>query len=472
MPIKHKEIEIPFEDPFKNCKLDRKKYAEILTSTIKEYSDGFVLAINNEWGAGKTTFIKMWQRMLENEGMKTIYFNAWENDFQLNPMTAILSELKGISIGNDEKLKNVLEKGKIIAKNTIPTILKGLLKKYTGIEELGDFAEGAATAGVEIIESEIDEYQKKKEGLQHFRNALEDYVSSNCPFGTPLLFLVDELDRCRPDYAVQLLEHMKHFFNVPGVVFALSIDKGQLENSIKGFFGSENINGNEYLRRFIDIEFRIPEPSSDNYLNYLFDYFEFGNFFHDKIRQSSPKVNRDPISFLTFANIIFKEKKINLRQQEKIFSHARISLRSFATNNYVYPEVFLFLTYLFLHHSNFYSQLQKGELSIHECINHLEEIIPLSINTESQRLFLFVEANILYLYNDSIKSHNGYFRLLKIIGENGSKKLIPEFDSKFKNNPVFEELLNQIYWLSENRESIHFEFILNRISLLEYYQSL
>lgn len=78
--MKHQDIHIEKKDPFANCKLDRGKYAHILSTVVNSDATGFVLAINGKWGTGKTTFVKMWKQLLENNGHKTIYFNAWEND--------------------------------------------------------------------------------------------------------------------------------------------------------------------------------------------------------------------------------------------------------------------------------------------------------------------------------------------------------------------------------------------------------
>ena len=97
MNIKHNEINISKENPFANCKLDRKKYADVLTNIANSCTYGFVLGINNKWGTGKTTFVKMWQKDLENKGHKTVYFNAWENDFEDNPLTALMGELKTLT---------------------------------------------------------------------------------------------------------------------------------------------------------------------------------------------------------------------------------------------------------------------------------------------------------------------------------------------------------------------------------------
>ncbi len=70
MNLLHHELNITEDNPFDNCRLNRKPYADVLTHLIKTYSNGFVMAIDNEWGTGKTTFIKMWQHHLKNEGYK------------------------------------------------------------------------------------------------------------------------------------------------------------------------------------------------------------------------------------------------------------------------------------------------------------------------------------------------------------------------------------------------------------------
>jgi predicted KAP-like P-loop ATPase len=129
MKIKHHELEIPPDDPFKNCKLQRKKYAEVLTRITETYADGFVLAINNEWGTGKTTFVKMWEQSLKTKGFNTIYFNAWENDFDNIPLVAFMSELKNIVTSKNEAIfKSAIEKGAALTKNVVPSLIKRLQK--------------------------------------------------------------------------------------------------------------------------------------------------------------------------------------------------------------------------------------------------------------------------------------------------------------------------------------------------------
>ncbi|MDR2148338.1 MAG: KAP family NTPase, partial [Tannerella sp.] len=264
MVIKHKDIEINSENPFEKCKLDRRHYASVLSDIVKTYAEGFVLAINNEWGTGKTTFVKMWQQDLKNNGFQTIYFNAWENDFGNNPLVALMSELKTFTNEKTDKIfKSAVKKGAVLVKNILPVVAKGVAKKLTGVDT-ADLIEATIKGTTEIFEKEIDEYTTKKKTVIEFKVELEKFIKSN---GTdkPFVFIIDELDRCRPDYAVDVLEHIKHFFSVSGIVFVLSIDKKHLASSIKGYYGSESINTDEYLRRFIDLEYSIPKPSTKQF---------------------------------------------------------------------------------------------------------------------------------------------------------------------------------------------------------------
>lgn len=94
--------EIPTDNPFANCKLEREPFAKILTSVIDCAEGGFTMALNGSWGTGKTTFVRMWQKYLEKAGYKTAYINAWEMDFATNPLVSILGEV-GSPTGKDRR---------------------------------------------------------------------------------------------------------------------------------------------------------------------------------------------------------------------------------------------------------------------------------------------------------------------------------------------------------------------------------
>jgi hypothetical protein len=398
MRLRHATINMPDDRPFANCKLDREKYAEILTSLIKKSSEGFVMAIDSEWGTGKTTFISMWSKYLIVQEVKTLYFNAWENDFDTSPLVALMSELKHLMPASmEDKFKPVLKKGAALAKNILPSLVKSIADKYINSETLTDALKNTTKAATEIFEEEIDLYAKKKKGLVEFRSELANYISENNP-RFPLVFFIDELDRCKPSYAVETLEYLKHFFNVPGIVFVLSIDKRQLASAIRGFYGSDRIDANEYLRRFIDIEYTLPDPQIGTFVNYLYAHFQFENFFESPSRSTIPYAQRDSISFIDFSTALFQKKPLTLRQQEKIFSHSRIALELFSFNSFVFPSVFVLLNYFRITDEKLYKEISRRHLTPQELSDRISDHLNVDFNDNARRLFAHSQALLLYSY--------------------------------------------------------------------------
>ena len=75
----------------------------------------------------------------------------------------------------------------------------------------------------------------------------------------PLIVMIDELDRCRPSYAVELLKVAKHLFDVDKAVFVLAVNRDELTHSINALYGND-FDATGYLRRFVDIDFQLPNP--------------------------------------------------------------------------------------------------------------------------------------------------------------------------------------------------------------------
>jgi hypothetical protein len=461
MKIKHHDIAIDTERPFANCKLGREKYASILTSLVGSYADGFVLAINNEWGTGKTTFVKMWQQQLNNNGFKTLYFNAWENDLENGALTALMSEFSTLQNSSTKILfKKVIAQGAILTKSAIPILLKAAFSKYLDKDVLKELFNGIAEGANDLLQSQIKEYTSKKKGLKDFKFSLEEFVKK-CSLDKPIVFIIDELDRCRPDYAVDVLEKVKHFFNVPGIVFVLSIDKVQLGNAIRGVYGSDRMNADEYLRRFIDLEYTIPEPDIKLFCSYLFEYFNFKQFFSSHERLQLGEFRDDSASFINMSIQLFKNGKLTLRQQEKILAHARASLNSFGSNNYVFPELFLVLIFFKAQHFDFYQQFRIQKLSVPELISSFESYIPKSLSEEELRIYIFVEAQIVFFYNNFFD-----YKSNSLFGnENGEKKILYN-SSLVTGGGIFEEIIER-YTHNIHLDDVKLSFLLDRIDLVE-----
>jgi hypothetical protein len=470
MSLRHQEILAKPGNAFENCQLDRKKYAQVLTGLIENYSNGFVLAINNKWGTGKTTFVKMWEQDLKDREYHTIYFNAWENDFDNSPLTALMGELKSLKSKDNEKyFKSAMQKASILTKHIAPTIVKAIAERYINIETINEVITDASKGLADIFENEVKEYSEKKKGIKEFKESLAEFIKKTND-EKPLVFIIDELDRCRPDYAVAILEQIKHFFSVQNIVFILSIDKIQLKNAICGVYGNSNIDSDEYLRRFIDIEYSLPEPEANLFYNYLYQYFYFDDFFESKTRKGIPELSSDKDIFLNACKLLFSNSSISLRQQEKIFSHSRLALRSFTDNNYVMPSLFLFLVYIKTTNEFFYKNINNKALSISELQNEFLEIVAKRINEDTEREILWLEA---YLVNSYSKYINSYSRNNIYKYDSPSSQNVLLIQSVIDKSPKGENFLSALESMNRynNYGNVSIEHLLKRINLTEVFKT-
>lgn len=415
MSIKSKEIIPEPKKPFDKCKLNREPFAEILTTIVENYADGFVLAIDNEWGEGKTTFIKMWQQYLIDRNFSTLYFNAWENDFENDVLVALISELKELKESKaSEVYKTLLKKSAVLAKKVGPGILSAALKKYTDFssEELKSVLEGTSEIAFDALEQEINAYTKRKDGIKNFRNALEKYLEE-VGNGKPVVFFIDELDRCRPNYAVEVLEQIKHLFSVDGIVFILSIDKEQLGHAIRGVYGSEQINAEEYLRRFIDIEYSLPKPEIKDYINYLYEKYDLISFFDSEQRIKYGKLKSDGYRFKDTVNSYFTKAKLNLRHLEKLFVHINLVVKTVNKNSFIFPHLLFYLIYLKHFHKETYKTIATQQLSPQELIFELEKTIPKTLSENEHKFFISIFSDLLcqYVNNSRFLSKESIYKL-------------------------------------------------------------
>lgn len=446
------------DKPFEKCKLGRLKSAEILTNLIYSNNEGMVLALNDKWGAGKTTFVRMWQLYLKDKKFETIYFNAWENDFDDNPLIAILSEFKNEQKQMKTLFNKVLEKAAVIGKHTIPSIAENLIEQSTGInfiELIKQISEGR----VEILQDEVDNYANRKKNIEDFRINLEMFVKE-ITSDMPLVFIIDELDRCRPNYSVQLLEQIKHFFSVPNIIFVLSIDKTQLGNAIKGYYGSDKIDANEYLRRFIDLEYSFPRVDIKEYCDYLYEVLKFKDYF-----ESEEKIKTyDSKSFKKISQILFSNGDYSIRVQEKIFIHARVALRMFKPNQYVFPELFLFLVYLKITDNSLYLSIYRKELSLKSLQEIFFKKIIYLINKESNFDLVRLEYLLIDFYNSGLGDKS---KIIQIEGTENKPEIF-HLESLIDNTILKK---GWSFYKSSYQLDIDLDYLLNKIEMANNFES-
>ena len=466
--VKEFEIKDP-NQPFKDDRLGRKDYAEILTDIVETFVGGAVIALNGAWGTGKTTFIKMWKQHMMNEGFPVIYYNAWEDDICEEPMLSMLRELK--ELDKEDGLDNVFRTGAKV----VTGALAGAFTAAAGV--LGEIAKGAVEGGMKQLEDSVYESLKEENArmklMQDFKESLTDYMTIVCNEGKPMVYMVDELDRCNPTFAVKVLERIKHLFDVPNVIFVLSIDKKQLACSVKGFYGSNEIDADEYLRRFIDVDYYLPEPDAELFCDYLYDYYDYDSFLKNENRIGQDnygynnniyKAKEDKDELLLMSKTIVKHKHLSLRQIERVFAMARIGLCSMPIRSEFLPKLFFFLSYLKVCESEMFEKIADFSFDLQGIVDALERWVPLDVlaqNSQEQLLFHNLMAITLSCYAE------GYYkfmsatrgRIIKLFDDN---TLTVDF-SKFDKNTV-SKCINY-YYINDKIYTIG--FITNRLRLLE-----
>ena len=279
------EIEIPADDPFKYDLLNRKEPISVLTHIIGSIEGPCVIAVDAPWGAGKTTFLKIWEQHLRNEEFPVVSFNAWETDFSDDPFIALsaaisheLGQYKEGSLGDSIKKFKTLACA--VVKVTAPAVIKASTGSFVNVTPLMELLKKIPEAVASKSSDRLVAYEKAQELLSDLSIALQDVARdlAKSKNGLPLVIVIDELDRCRPSYAIELLEAAKHIFAADHVVFVLGVNRSELAHSVRALYGNK-FDAIRYLNRFFDIDFRLPEPARGYFIGAtiestpIYDYF-------------------------------------------------------------------------------------------------------------------------------------------------------------------------------------------------------
>lgn len=254
-----------YETGFDADILNRAEVGKSLSALIDSIQDPLVIAVDGRWGTGKSYFLKRWvgAHRLQNAGKAlTLYFDAFADDYFSDPLIALVAAL---SERVPEENKPKIARLKTASMKFIKPLMKiGLnIVTFGAKEALNDLGDAAADAFNAEAQSAVDQLWQheagRQKGMVAFRDALSDLLAGEEGADpTPLVIVVDELDRCRPDYALEVLEVIKHFFNVPMVHFVLGVNLLALENSVKARYG-QGIDAKAYLQKFISLTLTLPD---------------------------------------------------------------------------------------------------------------------------------------------------------------------------------------------------------------------
>lgn len=267
--------------------LDRQPFVEQLISIANMLADNkknACYAINGSWGVGKTYVLDMFEQQIRDYGQEgttlgrflVLHYNCWQYDYYEEPLIAIVSAMMDAI---DDEVCLLSSETKEIIKNALREIAKDFLneanrfvKKKTGIniKKWVTFWKTAKENAEKKIEENhsFDTYFDFKKKLAK----LKDTIGSLSKDQT-VLFVVDELDRCLPEYAIKVLERLHHVFDeIPNVQVVLSVDKQQLENTVSQIYGT-GTSVESYLAKFIDFEVKLDAGTIQDNFEMRFKYY-------------------------------------------------------------------------------------------------------------------------------------------------------------------------------------------------------
>ncbi|MBI0033438.1 P-loop NTPase fold protein [Lactobacillus sp. M0396] len=267
--------------------IQRRRSAYNFIKMLDFQSGSISIAVDGKWGTGKTFFIKQCKFILDclnNEDpnkenfekykiefeaeiepyfqkfhystkikYKTVYFDAWKNDIDIDPIVSLSKSIATTTF-------NIKTKAKSVAFKAGQQLVRIAVEQISKID----------------IGSLLDIFQTEENTEAQFKKELASLI----PKDGRLVIFIDELDRCRPVYAVKLLERVQHFFDNEKITFVFSVNLFELKNTIQKLYGS-NFNGDRYLDRFFDFVMEVPEPYFESGIKnlerfgYKLNYFDY-----------------------------------------------------------------------------------------------------------------------------------------------------------------------------------------------------
>lgn len=453
-------------EPFKNDLLGRKDIAQLWQDTLLKSGKHFVMAVDASWGMGKSYFARNWECKLLHDDYKVCYIDAFKYDFTDDPFMTITSnlieafEFKDLNeVANklnvfirtfkNQTLENMpllVEGGmQVLINQAAPvlntSIVNSILKCLKGITKIftKSIQESSKTT-MNPMDKVVDKDKNYSQVLLEFKNLLKEKTAnlvennrqpivgevvddSDNIFeqeAKPLIVIVDELDRCKPTFAIEFLEKLKHLFDIPNMIFILFINEAELVKSITHTYG---VDGGDYLGKFINFKIELKNKNEKLETSKIMSFIERKfNFDNIKVKPVANGFDKDkninPIHDLiktlhTSLNLSFRDI-INLHMFCEFIS-------DFIKDEYNFAFVIILKALQMTHH-NVYSQLLN--------IDEIRRNNILSTDNQHIELPLFMNYSV-----DKIQ--NRYINVFSLLWERIASKQDIHIASDIKNSKSY-----------------------------------
>ena len=312
-----------------NNYINRNEYLFRFYELLNAINTSTSISLDGAWGTGKTFFVKQTEILLKSEfpnidelkekaigtlelkklkllnellveyknkrNLKTapqyaIYYDAWKNDNSSDPILSLIYEivksfhnmnkfqakpeiLTGIKeifqkIVSSVNLKINLTTKTIMPQSNLPVEVSNTEQEQPGVnlEVNGEKIASIFDSFDKFKKPNLLEDLKKEDDLHELINIFFDTLSLEK--GSRLVIFIDELDRCKPTYAVKFLERIKHYFNRQNITFVFSTNIKELKNTVKNYYGNY-FDADRYLDKFFDLRLQLPQIDVKTYLKFL-----------------------------------------------------------------------------------------------------------------------------------------------------------------------------------------------------------
>ncbi|GAB3476782.1 KAP family P-loop NTPase fold protein [Marinomonas epiphytica] len=468
------------DETFPKDTLGRERYAQFLTQFLVGQANGptqkdgenkrnYVLNLNSEWGSGKTYFLKRWSEDLKPY-FPVVYIDAWQQDYSDDPLMTVISsvikqlrEQAGVKEGD-----NVIKvSNKIIGllKAAAPGFARSVAKRYFDIDpvavmqaedgdELGKVkgADGEpmdmSAMASSMVKHLIDEHDAKSVAINDLKGNIKQWikiVTKRKKLQYPAFIFIDELDRCRPSYAVEMLETIKHIFDIEGIVFVVATDTEQLQHAVKAIYG-EGFDARLYLGRFFNSRFSLKAPDLKSFLEVHVDHTKLsGKFLEEKGINILPP-NPDGKATLRNISVILDAFKMPPRTAIQIADRVIATLSNMPKNSKI--DILMLTTLLC-----FYEEDSEQFLRI--VSESFEEKVEEKLTTYLNKRFDKYQSNILVEINFKQFGGSLYYFDNKVFQTSFTSYLTEIFSSHFDMNEPVSFLDLQFEDRSPIKQSFH-----------------
>lgn len=444
--------DLKFKEWEKEDKLDIAQKVTAFAQIIAHSEKSNVYSVAAPFGIGKTFFCEGLKAWFADKGIPCIGYNVWEVDFYEDPLTPLICEIAeslGRYYETDDTIKKLLNELTFFGKAIVYAIkIEAKVPLLGSITIDGDKGMNRCEKAAQAAQNKdiCNNYKEYRQAVQNFKNCLAKIAEYN----NPLVIIIDELDRCRPDYAVKVLETIKHFFDIDGLCFVLSMDEGQLKNSVQQLYGP--LNFAEYMRKFVNYSFALPTPDAEKYIAYLSEAHkleqQLQKFAKIELSLGNDKDYREIVdimaSLFSAYNCLFN---FSLRAQNQVMQRLILFINSLNPNKNFYPELAVFLACVREYSKGLYEELKAGNWN-RDTLKYIRQYIGTD-KTFDEKKFKKSYENVKTKYYYDYGKYYTY----------NSCDVFMQAMSQLTNNPNHLELIAHTMHLyaTENRPQIYFQ---------------